>query len=171
MKKTILGILVLILVWSCSQEKSAFVDNTKLVNDYQEKKDFEASYQKRIDAYNKKRDSLSQLLQIEASQFQAEANKLSQKVAQEKYNQILQKQQFMQQQFSLEEQQLRKEGQDKIDSLVKKVKNFVKDYGEENGYTYILGANEAGSVLYGKSEKDLTETLLKALNDQYSSQK
>ncbi len=56
------------------------------------------------------------------------------------------------------------EGQKEIDTLVKQVKAFVKDYGKENGYTFILGANEAGSVMYGADDKDITEDVIKALN-------
>jgi len=51
--------------------------------------------------------------------------------------------------------------------LVKKVKSFVKEYGKDNGYTYILGANEAGSVLYGEEKKDITKEVLKVLNESY----
>ena len=54
--------------------------------------------------------------------------------------------------------------QKEIDTLVKQVKAFVKDYGKKNGYTFILGANEAGSVMYGADDKDITEDVIKALN-------
>ncbi|NAS31606.1 OmpH family outer membrane protein [Flavobacteriaceae bacterium R38] len=167
MKKTVLGAFLIVSLISCQQEKNAFIDNSTLINDYQEKKEVEAKFKKKIEAFQKKTDSLSKLFQLEANEFQAEANKLSQQKAQERYNQLLQKQQFMQQQLGLEEQQIQRESQAAIDSLVKKVKNFVKDYGKNNGYTYILGSNEAGSVLYGKDEKDITEEVLKTLNEQY----
>ncbi len=169
MNKLILGTLVMMLLVSCQQEKNAFVDNPTLINDYQERKDFDSRYEKRITYYTKKKDSLTKLFQIEANEFQTEASKMSQAKAQERYNQLLQKQQFMQQQLTAEEQQIQREGQTEMDSLVNKVKRFVKGYGKENGYTYILGANEAGSVLFGKEEKDITDEVLKALNDSYKS--
>ncbi|TDA83528.1 OmpH family outer membrane protein, partial [Halomonas marinisediminis] len=34
-------------------------------------------------------------------------------------------------------------------------------------YTYILGKNEAGSVLYGSEANDITETVTEALNASY----
>ena len=40
----------------------------------------------------------------------------------------------------------------------------MKNYGEKNGYTYILGSNEAGSVMYGKESQDVTKEILEALN-------
>lgn len=167
MKKIVLGILVVALLSACQQEKNAFIDNPTLINDYQEKKDFDVKFEKKIAAYNKKRDSIAKLFQIEANDFQTKASKMSQQKAQERYNELLQKQQFMQQQLGAEEQQIQREGQIEMDSLVKKVKRFVQDYGKNNGYTYILGANEAGSVLFGEEKKDITKDVLNALNESY----
>ncbi len=67
-------------------------------------------------------------------------------------------------QIGVEEKALQAEGQKQIDTLVKEVKAFIKDYGKTNGYTFILGSNEAGSVLYGADATDITETILSALN-------
>ena len=66
-----------------------------------------------------------------------------------------------------EQQQIAQASQAQNDSLIKKVKEFVKDYGTKNGYDFILGSNEAGSVMYGKTEDNLTKTILDALNAAY----
>ncbi|NER14217.1 OmpH family outer membrane protein [Leptobacterium flavescens] len=167
MKKIVLGILMTASLISCQQEKNAFIHNTTLINDYEERKEIEAKFKKKVEAFQKKTDSLSQLFQIEATEFQNQAAKLPQQKAQERYNELLQKQQFMQQQLGLEERQIQQESQTEIDSLISKVRRFIKDYGKKNGYTYIWGANEAGSVLYGQEGKDITQEVLKALNDSY----
>ncbi|ETN94068.1 OmpH family outer membrane protein [Zhouia amylolytica] len=167
MKKIILGIIAATSFVSCQQDKIAFVDNTKVINDYQEKIDIETKFKGKIEIFDKKADSLGRAFQGEAQAFEAEAKKLSQQAAQEKYNALLQKRQAMGQQLQMEEQQLSQESQKEIDSLIKKVRTFVKDYGKKNGYTFILGANEAGSVLYGAESKDITEEVLNALNDSY----
>lgn len=171
MKKIVFGVLAMSLLVACQQDKIGFIDNSKLVNDYEEKKIIEEKFKSKAQRFDKKMDSISKMLQMEAQAFDASASKLSQKAMQEKYNEIMQKRQFYQQQLQMEEQQIQQEGQKEMDSLVNKVKKFVKDYGKNNGYTYILGANEAGSVLYGKDEKDITEVVLKALNDEYNSNK
>ena len=54
------------------------------------------------------------------------------------------------------------------DSIINRVKAFVQDYGKSNNYNFILGSNEAGSVLYGEEASDLTQEILKALNENYS---
>ncbi|WP_340076261.1 OmpH family outer membrane protein [Leptobacterium sp. I13] len=168
MKKIILGTLIAVTFFACQQDKIAYIDNVKLINDYQEKKDIEARFKTKIEKFDKKADSISKAFQLEAQTFDTDSRKMSQSEAQKKYNELLQKRQFIQQQLQYEEQQIQQESQAAIDSLVKKVKDFVKEYGSQNGYTYILGANDAGSVLYGKEDKDLTETILEQLNTSYT---
>jgi outer membrane protein len=136
-----------------------------VVNEFNKKIDFEAKFKTKIDVFNKKADSLNQAIQMEAQMFQTRAAKMKQSKAEEEYNVLLQKKQMQDYQLSNEEKILQLEGQKEIDTLVKQVKAFVKDYGKANGYTFILGANEAGSVLYGAESTDLTETILDALNE------
>ena len=52
-------------------------------------------------------------------------------------------------------------------ALVKKVKKEVVAFGKANGYTYILGGGDGGSVLYGTDANDVTDEILKILNEKY----
>src|SRR5690606_37632090 len=99
MKNLILIITVALATISCQQDKIAFVDNTKLLNEYQEKIDIEAKYKTRFETFGKKRDSITQAFQVEAQAFQKEAQKLSQNAAQEKYQTLMRKSQTVQQQI------------------------------------------------------------------------
>lgn len=164
--KKILGALsfVLILASCQEQQKIAYIDNAKVVNEYQKKVDFEKEFQVKVTAFNKKADSLERALQIEAQLFQAKAANMSQKNAEAEYQALLQKKQMQDYQLQGEEQAIQGEGQKKIDTLITEVKTFVKDYGEKNQYTYILGANDAGSVMYGTEANDITQIIIDALN-------
>jgi len=137
------------------------------MDEYQEKIDVEARFKVKADALTKKRDSISQSFQIELQAFQTKAQKMSQQSAQEEYGQLQQRGQFIGQQLQQEEQQLQQVSQVEMDSLVKKVKKEIKEYGKANGYTYILGGGDGGSVLYGEEANDLTDAILKILNDKY----
>ncbi len=164
--KKLFGILAVVFVLTSCQEqqKIAYVDNAKVVNEFQKKVDFEKIFQVKVAAFNKKADSLEQAIQIEAQLFQAKAAKMPQKSAETEYQALLQKKQMQDYQLQGEEQSLQGEGQKQIDTLIKEVKAFVKDYGKKNGYTYILGANDAGSVMYGTESNDITQTVIDALN-------
>lgn len=152
---------------SCQQAKIGYVDNMKLMDEYQEKIDVEADFKMKADALSKKRDSISQAFQVEAQAFQAEAEKMSQKKAQEQYGQMQQRGQLIGQQLQQEDQQLQAIGQTEMDSIVSKVKKEIEAYGKANGYTYILGGGEGGSVLYGEESNDITDEVVKLLNDKY----
>jgi len=152
---------------SCQQEKIGYVDNIKLMNEYQEKIDIENKFKVKAEALTKKRDSISQAFQIEAQAFQVKAQKMSQQKAQEEYAAFQQKGQFMGQQLQQEDQQLQAEGQVEMDSVVSNVKKQIEAYGKANGYTYILGGGDGGSVLYGTEANDLTSEIVKVLNTSY----
>ncbi len=167
MKKIFLTLLIGVSLASCQQDNIAFVDSTKLINEYQEKIDVEAQFKTKADKFQKRADSLSRAFQGEAMEFENKSKSLSQTAAQEQYGALMQKRQAMSQQLQAEELQIQQEGQTEMDTLVKKIRTFVKDYGERNKYTYILGSNEAGGVLYGEKSKDITEAVLKELNAAY----
>ena len=104
---------------------------------------------------------------MEAQAFQAKAQNMSQQKAQEEYAVFQQKGQFMGQQLQQEDQQLQAEGQVQMDSVVSVVKREIEAYGKANGYSYILGGGDGGSVLYGQDANDLTSDIVKILNDKY----
>lgn len=167
MKKILLSLTAALLLLSCKQDKIAFVDNTKLINEYQEKIDMEATFKTKIEKLNQKTDSIGRLFQAEVQDFESQAQRMGQAAAQEKYNALMQKRQNIASQLQSEEQQISQASQQEIDSLLSKVRNFVKEYGKKNNYTFILGANEAGSVLYGNEAKDITNAVLTELNNTY----
>ena len=168
MKRVVLALVVLVAV-SCQQEtiKIGYVDNVDLMDKYQEKIDVEARFKVKAEAITKKRDSISQAFQLEAQAFQIKAQKMSQQKAQEEYGAIQQRGQFIGQQLQQEEQALQVSGQVEMDTIVSKVKKEIIAYGKANGYTYVLGGGEGGSVLYGTDANDLTDELVKILNDKY----
>ena len=182
MNKIILGVALMLSLASCQQgQKIAFVDNSKLLDDYQEKKDLEALLKGKIDKYQHKRDSISQAFQVKAQApplqlllyrgqvkaqaFEAQAKTLAPAVAQQKYSELAHESQLLQQQLMAEEQAIQEESRTKMDTLLKKVKNFIKEYGKQHSYDFILGANDGGSVHYGKADKDITADIVKALNE------
>lgn len=166
MKKIILGLAFLTIV-SCKQEKIGYVDNVKLMKEYQEKIDIEAKFKIKADALTKKRDSISQAFQIEAQAFQAKAQSMPQQKAQEEYAAFQQRGQFIGQQLQQEDQLLQQEGQVEMDSVISHVKKEIVAYGKAQGFSYILGGGDGGSVLYGSEANDLTAEIVNLLNENY----
>jgi len=166
MKKLLLSFALLGVV-ACQQNKIGYVDNEEIINDYQAKIDVEAKFKKKAEALGKKTDSLRQAFQLEATAFQTKAQSMPQKKAQEEYAVLQQRSQFLSQQIQQEEQQLQLASQTEMDSIISNVKDEIKKYGEANKYTFILGGGDNGSVLYGTEGDEITESILKILNNNY----
>lgn len=167
MKNIVYAVLAIVVLSSCQkQAKIGYVNNGTVINDYQEKKDLEAKFKVKEEAFKKRADSIGKAFQLEVQETQKKAQRSSQRKAQELMGGLQQKQQQLQQQMQYEQQLLTQSFQTDVDSLIIKVKDFVKDYGKTNGYTYILGTTDASStVMYGTDENDLTQIILDALND------
>ncbi|GAA3566344.1 OmpH family outer membrane protein [Snuella lapsa] len=169
MKYIFYAVATLFVLTSCQQpQKIGYVNNSIVVNDFQKKKDLEEKFKGKDEAFQKRADSIGKAFQLEIQETQLKAQKSSQKKAQELMTGLQQKQQLLQQQMQFEQQQLQQAFQSEIDSIIIKVKDFVKNYGKTNGYTYILGTSDAAAtVLYGTEENDLTQIILDALNEEY----
>ena len=168
MNKIFRLLVITVLFSSCQeQQKIGFIDNGDVINDYQMKIDIEESFKVKKEAFEKRMDSIDRNFQVEVKAFQLAQSKMSQKKAQEKYNELGQKNQQLTQQFQLEQQVMQQAFAKEMDSIISKVDDFVSEYGKANGYTFILGKNEAGSVMYGQEANDLTKTITEALNAEY----
>lgn len=164
------GVLVItaMLAISCQTEKTAYVDTEELLTEYAELKDVKERFTKENDQIMGDLEVKIKAYQIKEDLFRKNGPSMSRKKQEEKYNELGAEAQQLQQERQARIGKLQVESQKVIDSLIKKVKDKVKTYGEANGYTYIYGSNDAGSVLYGKEEKNVTGTILKEMNDAYS---
>lgn len=127
-------------------------------------KKVETDFNSRSEMLKRDLDSMAQGFQQEVMQFRENMATMSEAEKQSVQDELMQKQQMLQQQQQMKSGQLRQEGDVIIDSLVGKVKDFVKDYGEKNNYTYIFGSNESASIMYAEEGRDITQEILKELN-------
>ena len=168
MKKLAVVFLTIISLTACQQQKIGFVDNSVLINEYQERKDVEANLNTKSEAFKTRTDSLRSAFELEIKEAELKARKMSQSAIQKLSQELQQKEQLLSQRVQFEQQQIAQESQKLNDSIINRVKAFVQDYGKSNNYNFILGSNEAGSVLYGEEASDLTQDILKALNENYT---
>ncbi|EDP69526.1 hypothetical protein FBALC1_00190 [Flavobacteriales bacterium ALC-1] len=168
MKKVIIALAVLVAFASCQeQEKIAFVDNSKVIDDYQMKIDIEKKYENKNAAFAKRRDSVGRVYQMEVQTIQLQLSSMSARKQEEESQKFQQKWQPIQQQMQYQQQLMEQDFNKEMDSVVVKVGDFVEGYGKKNGYTFIFGKNRAGSVMYGVETKDITEVVTEAINADY----
>jgi len=59
------------------------------------------------------------------------------------------------------------EDQQMTSKLTAEINSFIKEYGEAHDFEFILGATNAGNVVFAKAGRDITETVLQELNRSY----
>lgn len=166
MRKIVLALFVAVGFASCNNEKTAYVDTSRLVQEYSEMKDVESDFTVKSEKIKKELDSVAQSFQAEVKEYQENMSTLSNSEKKETESKLMKKQQMLQQQQQMVSNQLRSESDAAIDSLVTKVKGFVKDFGKDHGYTYIFGSNESANIMYAKDGLDITQEILDKLNSE-----
>lgn len=174
MKKSIVVIAIAAMLFSCNKsestatsEKTAYIDTVKLMEDYTESKDLQAKFKEKSEVMGKELELEIKKFQDEADNFRRNAQANGQEWAQKKGAELQKKEQQLQYAQQAMGQQLQQEGGVERDSLVQKVRKYIKEYGKKNGYSYIYGTGDAASVLYAKDEFDITAKVVKELNDNY----
>jgi outer membrane protein len=167
MKKLIMVVLIAAGLTSCNEEKTAYVDTTRLIQEYTEMQEVEAEFNTRSESVKTQLDSLARGFQQEVQEYQSNMGSMTTAQRQEIEEELMRKQQTIQQQQQRMGNQLRQESDVVIDSIVDKVKDYVREYGQENGYTYIFGSNESANIMYAKEGRDITDEILEKLNESY----
>lgn len=154
-----------------SSFKTAYIDTEKLMKEYQESIDFETKYeamskrmQNELEADMKKFQNDVVDLQRNAQSKGMEWAMARQKELEKREATLAEKQQNYMMKFQ-------QEGSAERDSMVTKMKGFIKDYGQEKGYDYVFGTGDAATVLYAKDGYDITEDILKLMNEAYAKEK
>lgn len=177
MKKSLLIIALAVSIISCNKEqtvtsssemKTAYVDTAKLIEEYTEAKDLSAKFKTKSEAEAKKFEVEEANFKAEVANFQKNAQANGQAWAQQKNAELEQRQQRLQYAAQSVGQKLQVDSATEMDSLVKGVKKFIKEYGKEKGYDYIYGTGDAATVLYAKDQYEITEEIIKLLNEKYA---
>lgn len=175
MKKSLLIIGFALAVISCNTSttntvaglKTAYVDTSKIVQDLEEFKELESQSKTKQEVMGRELETKVNQFKMDAASFQEEAKVKGMQWAQLR-GQDLQKRE---RELGIMQESMVKQLQDefgvKNDTLVGKIKKYVKDYGKKNGYDYIYGSGDVVSIMYAKDGYDITDKITKELNDSY----
>jgi outer membrane protein len=175
MKKSLLIFGFALAIISCNKQegttaaglKTAYVDTSKLVQDYNEFKELESQSKTKQEVMAQELQAKAQQFKLDAASFQEEARVKGQQWAQLKGQELQKRERELGMMQETMLKQLQDEFGTKNDTLINKIKKFVKDYGKKNGYDYIYGTGDVVSIMYAKDSYDITDKLLKELNDSY----
>ena len=177
MKKSLAIFALAVTMISCNKEqavstsefKVAYIDTAKLMSEYTESTDLEAKYKAKSQEEARKFEVQEANFKADVEYFQKNAQSNGQAWAQQKDAELQRKQQQLQYAAQSVGQKIQMDHATELDTLVKSVKAYIKDYGKKQGYDYILGTGDASTVLFAKDPYDITAEVTKLLNDKYKS--
>ncbi len=176
MKKIILALAVVTTLVSCNKAEQTtsnstnnivYIDSSKLLQEYQEAKDVESKYKAKSEQMGKELDAQLSKFRADVAYFEKNAQSKGMQWAQQTGAALQEREQRLAYTQQAMMQQLQEESGQEMDSLVKGVKDFIKEYGKEKEYDYILSTGEVSTVLYAKDGQDITDEIIKLLNDKY----
>lgn len=152
----VLSLLSLFLVFYL-QPSVGYIDSVQVYNEFQLKKELEG----RISGVQKAKQRTLDSLVVELEMLKKE-NRLADFGRKKEYYLILEEK------YQRENEQLVAEYQSQI---WKQLNQYIKDYGRDESYDMIWGASGDGSLVYSESGKNLTEDVIRYVNDRYNDEK
>ena len=174
MKKIVVVVAIAFSIISCNKTteaaayKTAYIDTQKMMEDYTEAKELDEKYKTKGEVMGRELEVAAKQLKAEMNSFQQNAMAKGQEKKKKKGAQLQQREQELQYAQQAMMQQLQTESGKEMDTLVKSVKQLIKDYGKEKGYDYIYGTGDAATVLYAKDSYDITKDVVKMINEKYA---
>jgi outer membrane protein len=169
MNKIILGLALVIMIGCCAftviyvkkgAPKIAYVELESVYNDFELKKELEV----KITTVQNLRKNILDSLKLQLS---ALSNRYSVKKDEQTAREFeARKQEYYQKEKEFTENNTRT-SKSYTDQIWKQLNQYAKDYGKEQGYTYILGYDGQGALLYGQDAVNVTDAMKKYVNIRY----
>jgi outer membrane protein len=150
---TIIGYLI---YTHSKKDKIVYIDNVELFSGFKMKQELEKKY-KEVEGLRKSiLDSLFNEIKLKV-----ELNKESE-------NAMM----VMKKEYLMKKEMFEKENSETMaqynDQIWNQLNEYTKQFGEENEYDYVLGANGQGVLMYAKDTKNVTKELLEFANKKFN---
>lgn len=148
-----------------------YVNTDTLLNNYEYYKDVVKEFDSKRFALENDLAKRTQSFQNEVALFQrrAQAGGMSEEQGKSTQMALQQKEQDIMQFRDNAAGNLQLEQGKKTDELLTNIQNYLKKYNSGNKFDMVIGYSKGGGVLYAKEDLDITQEVLKGLNEEYKS--
>lgn len=150
-----------------SSSNQVYVDVNKLIDGYKRTKIVRAEFEVKAKTLNANVDSLMTGWQNDLKTYEKERSNMSEKELELKQEVLGNKQQQINNYQQAIQKQIQEEDKKATQTIVNDINDYVKEYGENNGYKLIFGASGSGNIMYASEGADLTDDILKGLNKEF----
>jgi len=147
-------------VWM-NQSKTAYVNLGEVFENFAGKKELAFKLDKLKNQQKSMLDSMEMTIR---SLQHAAANQENGKAVLAKLQNTQQNYQYLNAQFN---EQYQTQDASYSEKVWTQINQYVTDYGKDNDYDFIYGANGNGALMYGSSSKNITEEIINHINERY----
>jgi outer membrane protein len=148
-----------------------YINTDSLMDQYDYVKDMRNELEKERNQAENEFQTKYTKLENEANNLREIYEKLSQDEAMKQQQDIAMKEQKLNEFREQMQEKLMKNEQDKNEKMLKSISDFLQKNYQKTGYTYILGYQHGGGILYAKDSLNITHEVIEGLNAQYRANK
>jgi outer membrane protein len=149
----------------------AYFDIDSLQENYDYFKDISGQLKTKEASMNSQMNAMQESYQKRMRQLQEKGPTMTQSEGEAAQREVAEMQQKFQQRQMALEQDLKKHQMDLMTDVRNKIENYLKDYNKDKGYAFILSYEPGFMLYYRDSLYDITNDVIKGLNEQYKKEK
>lgn len=146
----------------------AYINSDSLLANYDLMDEIESKLTEKQQKFEKEYQNRAQGLQQEINDFQRTAGNLTITQAKALEENLVKKQQNLQQYQQSLSQQLMQEEARLNNDLYDRVSEYLKEYGKKNNLQLVLTYSKGSGVLFANDSLDISKDVIKGLNEAYS---
>ncbi|MBD3638024.1 MAG: OmpH family outer membrane protein [Crocinitomicaceae bacterium] len=144
------------------EKKTAFFMSAEVYNEFDYKKELEQELSLIENDVRQSVDSLERDLKLTLEYLKSISP------TDEQLTRFEMKQNYFFQYKQTEEGRYSEKAQEYYGLIWDRINGYVQEYGKDNDYVYIFGANGDGSVMYADDNENITEDLIAYVNSKYA---
>ncbi len=170
---SLLVIVVLFLLFNLifRNDKIAYVDSAKILNDYKGSAEAKKAFQSKAKVWQANIDTLTNEVKGSIQKYEKSIATMSKK-EQDLSKQLIQSKQKQLTEYQRAIQENAKQEDGKLtQGVVSQINAFLSKYGKSHNYKMILIANQSGTIAYAREGLDITSEVIEEMNNEYASEK
>ena len=148
---------------SSEQKKIAYVNSMTLFESFDLTKELKVSWEQEEETMNNSLDSSK--IALNRLEVEFENGLVEESLYKRMYQRIYQA-------YLAKEKYFSQRSEEKVaeydEQVINRLNQYIKEFGKEKGYDFILGQGSSGSLLYAPNQYDITEELIVYANKKYS---
>ncbi|TJZ53574.1 OmpH family outer membrane protein [Sphingobacterium olei] len=144
---------------------TVYIDATRVLQEYSGAQVAREALELKTSHWKSNVDTLEAEFQNAYEEFERKEKGMDANIKEERRTELRKKQQQLEEYKGVMQQNAVAEDQKLSQETISDINKFLTEYGKKHRYKYILIANQVGTIAYAADGLDITDDVIKALND------